>query len=168
MPSAETRHRLITSTVAGPRRYIESHILPWLLTFTTTREPSPAMRAARSNGFVSLPGLTATQARSRTTTVARGSSPAICRANFAAVAMSAASRASGARRGQHTAAGISGLRMSSNPPVECLPIQNACDGPNQRVVFFSGNESRSFASFQSGRMELKILLCFTCPASPRG
>ncbi len=31
-------------------------------------------------------------------------------------------------------------------------------------VFFFVNEKSNFASFQSGLMLLKILLCFTCPA----
>ena len=31
-------------------------------------------------------------------------------------------------------------------------------------VFFRGRENKSLANFQSGRIELKILLCFTCPA----
>src|SRR5208283_4098579 len=36
--------------------------------------------------------------------------------------------------------------------------------PIRESVFFLGNESSSFASFQSGRIALKILLCFTWPA----
>ena len=36
--------------------------------------------------------------------------------------------------------------------------------PISESVFFRGSENSSFASFQSGRIELKILLCFTCPA----
>ena len=36
--------------------------------------------------------------------------------------------------------------------------------PISESVFFSGSERSSFASFQSGRIELNILLCFTCPA----
>ena len=36
--------------------------------------------------------------------------------------------------------------------------------PINASVFLRGRENRSFASFQSGRMELKILLCFTWPA----
>src|ERR1700739_4881010 len=36
--------------------------------------------------------------------------------------------------------------------------------PISESVFFRGKAKSSFASFQSGRIELKILLCFTCPA----
>src|SRR5215472_13402181 len=36
--------------------------------------------------------------------------------------------------------------------------------PISESVFFRGREKSSFASLQSGRMELKILLCCTCPA----
>ena len=36
--------------------------------------------------------------------------------------------------------------------------------PISESVFFRGSASSSLASFQSGRMELKILLCFTWPA----
>src|SRR6202521_2192866 len=36
--------------------------------------------------------------------------------------------------------------------------------PISESVFFRGKEKSNLASFQSGRMELKILLCFTCPA----
>jgi len=36
--------------------------------------------------------------------------------------------------------------------------------PINASVFFRGRANSSLASFQSGRIELKILLCFTCPA----
>ena len=36
--------------------------------------------------------------------------------------------------------------------------------PISESVFFDGSENSNFASRQSGRIELKILLCFTCPA----
>src|SRR5712692_8269828 len=36
--------------------------------------------------------------------------------------------------------------------------------PINASVFFRGKDRSSFASFQSGRIELKILLCCTCPA----
>src|SRR6266481_3334001 len=36
--------------------------------------------------------------------------------------------------------------------------------PISESVFFRGKANSSLASFQSGRIELKILLCFTCPA----
>src|ERR1700731_4415910 len=36
--------------------------------------------------------------------------------------------------------------------------------PSSESVFFLGKEKSSLASFQSGRIELNILLCFTCPA----
>src|ERR1700722_8104435 len=36
--------------------------------------------------------------------------------------------------------------------------------PISESVFFRGKAKSSLASFQSGRIELKILLCFTCPA----
>src|SRR5215468_2609723 len=36
--------------------------------------------------------------------------------------------------------------------------------PISESVFLRGSANSSLASFQSGRMELKILLCFTCPA----
>ena len=79
--------------------------------------------------------------------------------------MSAASRASGARRVSTPAAGISGLRnvveSTSSMPSDSSTRATA---PISESVFLSGSESRSLASFQSGRIELKILLCFTCPA----
>src|SRR5580704_3332115 len=36
--------------------------------------------------------------------------------------------------------------------------------PIRASVLFRGSENSSFANFQSGRIALKILLCFTCPA----
>src|SRR5258708_5510823 len=167
MASAETRHRCITSTVCKPTTGTSNRMsCLGLLTFTTTSVPPSAMRAARSI-VSSVPSMasTATQARSRMTTVCSRSSPAIWRAISRPYAMSAVSRASGARRVSTPAAGISGLRnvveSTSSMPSDCNTPATA---PISESVFLRGSENSSFASFQSGRIELKILLCFTCPA----
>jgi hypothetical protein len=48
---------------------------------------------------------------------------------------------------------------------DAFRFQHPRDGPDQRIgIFERASESSSLASFQSGRIELKILLCFTCPA----
>jgi hypothetical protein len=79
--------------------------------------------------------------------------------------MSSDSCASGARHVNTPGAGTSGFKneveSTSWTPSDSSTRATA---PISESVFFSGSESRSFASFQSGRMELKILLCFTCPA----
>src|SRR5258706_3276002 len=167
MASAETRHRCITSTVCRPTTGTSNRMsCLGLLTFTTMSVPPSAMRAARSI-VSSVPSMasTATQARSRMTTVCPRSSPAIWRAISRPYAMSAVSRASGARRVSTPAAGISGLRnvveSTSSMPSHCNTPATA---PISESVFLRGSENSSFASFQSGRIELKILLCFTCPA----
>src|SRR5580704_9859297 len=79
--------------------------------------------------------------------------------------MSAASDSSGARRVSTPAAGSSGPRnlveSTSSIPSSSRTLATA---PISESVFFRGREKSSLASFQSGRIELKILLCFTCPA----
>ena len=79
--------------------------------------------------------------------------------------MSAASRSSGARRVNTPASGTSGFKNKVES-TNLIPSSSStrATAPINESVFFRGNENKSFASFQSGRMELKILLCFTCPA----
>src|SRR5580700_6440103 len=79
--------------------------------------------------------------------------------------MSAASRSSGARRVSTPACGTSGFRKSVESTSR-MPSSSStrATAPISESVFLRGNENKSFANFQSGRMELKILLCFTCPA----
>src|SRR5579862_3153951 len=79
IPRAVTRQRCITSTVLRPTTGTSNLMsCRGLLTFTTTREAPSTMRAARSM-VSSVPSMasTATQARSRITTVWPRSSPAI-------------------------------------------------------------------------------------------
>src|SRR6266436_1511289 len=139
---------------------------PALLTFTTTSGFSTAIRAARAM-VSSVPSMasTATQARSEITTVCPMSRPEICRATPRPYAMSAASRASGARRVSTPASGTSGFRNSVES-TRRIPSSSKtrATAPMSASVFLRGRENSSLASFQSGRMELKILLCFTCPA----
>ena len=79
--------------------------------------------------------------------------------------MSAASRSSGARRVSTPASGTSGFRKSVESTRRMpSPSSTRATAPISESVFFRGNENRSFANFQSGRIELKILLCLTCPA----
>ncbi len=79
--------------------------------------------------------------------------------------MSAASRSSGARRVSTPASGTSGFRNSVES-TRRMPSSSStrATAPISESVFFRGSENNSFASFQSGRIALKILLCFTCPA----
>src|SRR5580693_53640 len=82
IPSAVTRQRCITSTVLRPTTGTSNRMsCRGLLTLTTTSEPPSAIRAARSM-VSSVPSMasTATQARSRITTVWPRSRPAIWRA----------------------------------------------------------------------------------------
>ena len=73
--------------------------------------------------------------------------------------------ASGARRVSTPGAGTSGPRnlveSTSSMPSSSSTRATA---PISESVFFAGSENSNFASLQSGRIELKILLCFTCPA----
>src|SRR6266481_792614 len=139
---------------------------PGLLTFTTTSGLPTAMRAARAM-VSSVPSMasTATHARSETTTVCPMSMPEICRATPRPYAMSAASRTSGARRVRTPTSGTSGFRNSVES-TRRIPSSSKtrATAPISASVFLRGRENSSLASFQSGRMELKILLCFTCPA----
>ena len=66
---------------------------------------------------------------------------------------------------QHSRRGHSGSETWSSPPAECLhPPALAPPRRSANRYFSRATKARSFASFQSGRIELKILLCFTCPA----
>ena len=76
--------------------------------------------------------------------------------------MSAASRASGARRVSTPGWGTSGFKNAVES-TSSIPSASsaAATAPISESVFFCGSEKSSLASFQSGRIELKILLCFT-------
>src|SRR5712664_3013675 len=157
----------ICSTVGKPTTGTSKRMsCPGLLTFTTTIGFPPAIRAARAI-VSSVPSIasTATHARSEITTVCPMSIPAICRATPIPYAMSSASCSFGARRVNTPGSGTSGFRKivesTSRMPSSSSTRATA---PISASVFFLGSERSSFASFQSGRMALKILLCFTCPA----
>src|SRR6266404_1963177 len=79
--------------------------------------------------------------------------------------MSAASCSFGARTVSTPASGTSGFKKcvesTSSIPSSSKTFATA---PMSASVFFLGNAKSSFASFQSGRIELKIFVCFTCPA----
>src|SRR5467141_857937 len=136
---------------------------PGLLTFTTTSGFPAAIRAARAM-VSSVPSIasTATHAQSEITTVWPMSRPEICRATPRPYAMSAASRASGARRVSTPASGTRGFRnrVESTSRIPSSSKTRAT-APISASVFLRGRERSSLASFQSGRIALKILLCFT-------
>src|SRR6267142_2726295 len=79
--------------------------------------------------------------------------------------MSSASCSFGVRRVNTPGSGTSALRNSVESTSR-MPSSSStrATAPISASVFFLGSENNSFASFQSGRMALKILLCFTCPA----
>src|SRR5713101_1719707 len=139
---------------------------PGLLTFTTTSGLPPAIRAARAM-VSSVPSMasTATHARSEINTVCPMSIAEICRATPRPYAMSSASWSLGARRVSTPGSGTRGFRNSVES-TRRMPSSSStlATAPMRASVFLRGSENSSFASFQSGRMELKILLCFTCPA----
>src|SRR5882762_8203700 len=79
--------------------------------------------------------------------------------------MFSASCSFGARRVNTPASGTSGFRNSVESTSRMpSPSRTRATAPMSASVFFLGSENSSFASFQSGRIALKILLCFTCPA----
>src|SRR5215467_7318127 len=79
--------------------------------------------------------------------------------------MSSASCSFGARRVRTPASGSNGFRKSVESTNRIPSSSNTrATAPINASVFFRGNENNSFANFQSGRIALKILLCFTWPA----
>src|SRR6266700_1863991 len=158
---------LICSMVGKPTTGTSKRIsCPGLLTFTTTSGLPPVIRAARAM-VSSVPSIasTAMQARSAITTVCTMSMLAICRATLSPYAKSSASRSFGARRVSTPAPATSGFRNNVES-TSWMPSSSStrATAPISESVFFRGSENSSFASFQSGRMALNILLCFTCPA----
>src|SRR6267154_346126 len=137
-----------------------------LLTFTTTSVFPLASRAARAI-VSSVPSIasTATHALSEITTVCPTSIPAICRATPSPYSMSAASSSLGARCVKTPASGTNGLKNSveSTSRIPSSP-KTFATAPINASVFFLGNANNNFANFQSGRIALKIFVCFTCPA----
>src|SRR5438270_9104464 len=93
--------------------------------------------------------------------------PAICCARLRPYAISSASCSFGARRVSTPTSGNNGFKKSVESTSR-MPSSSStrATAPIRASVFFRGSENSSFASFQSGRMALKILLCFTCPAFP--
>src|SRR5712692_1430416 len=79
--------------------------------------------------------------------------------------MSAASAASGARRVSTPGSGTSGFRNAVES-TSSMPSDwsTRATPPISESVFFTASDISSLAMRQSGRMLLKILLCFTCPA----
>src|SRR5215475_95191 len=137
-----------------------------LLTFTTTSCFPTASRAARAI-VSSVPSIasTATHALSEITTVCPISMPAIYRATPRPYSMSAASCSFRGRRVSKPASGTSGFKKcvesTNRIPSSSRTFATA---PISASVFFRGSAKSNFASFQSGRIELKIFVCFTCPA----
>src|SRR5438094_4766301 len=158
---------LICSMVGNPTTGTSKRIsCSGLLTLITTRGFPSVMRAARAM-VLSVPSIasTATQARSAITTVCPMSMLAMRLATPSPYAMSSASCSFGARRVSTPGSGTKGFRnrVESTRRIPSSSRTRAT-APISASVFFRGSENSSFASFQSGRMALKILLCFTCPA----
>jgi hypothetical protein len=159
--------RRITSMVRRPMTGTSKR-MSWrgLLTFTTTRRWPPVMRAARSM-VSSVPSMAsiATQARSRTTTVWPRSSPRFAgrcygrrrRPRFLMRReRDASARRAGNQRGQER----SGIYQLNS-----LLFQHAWP-PRQSANSCCAWKAKKLLSPASnpGRIALKILLCFTCPA----
>ena len=138
-----------------------------LLTFTTTSRWPPVMRAARSM-VSSVPSIAsmATQARSRTTTVWPEIESGNLLRDVAAVFDVRGFRfVRRAPREQRPPQAAAGREISSNPPARCLRLRARARRRRSANPYFSpAAKTSNFARRQSGRIELKILLCFTCPA----
>ena len=159
--------RRITSIVLRPdNRHIESHVLA-RLAHLDDHELLPAgdPRGAL-DGFVGAFHRLDGHARAVAhTTVWPRSRPAICARSVAPYAISAASASSGARRVRTPVAGSSDPRNFVESTSSMPSSSSTCaTAPISESVFFDGSASSNFARRQSGRIELKILLCFTCPA----